>query len=464
LECDILNNDQHLIAKLSIILLCLVGLSCSSELENVNFHKYGKSDGYIEEINIREISSPATAGSRLPRLRALPNGDALMSWVELEPRANGHALKFGVLHDGVWTRQGEVARGANWFVNWSDFPSVVAIDENFWMAHWLVKQQGGKTFDYDVATSISNDAGVTWTTPRSPHRDGVAAEHGFAAIFPMASDAGIVWLDGRYHLKKEERAKHPEKSGNFNLRYTRTHRDGTMDAEQVIDSNTCTCCWPSVAVALSGPVVVWRGRTDAEIRDNRVSLFKNGKWSSPMPLGAEGWNIEGCPVNGPAIAARGMQVVAAWFSAEGDRPRVRAAFSNDGGKSFGKPIEVDDVAPLGRIGLVWQDDKTAAISWMTVADAVTKKSSLALRKIDVDGSLGVVKRVIDISAGRDTGVPQMISTDKGLVLAWTDVAPTHGVRTALVDWNSLQSTAVLKPIFFAQSTLPFIPTICGRPH
>ena len=428
----------------------------------MSFQKYGKSDSYIGEIITREISSPALAGSRLPRLRALPNGDVLMSWVESS--ADGHALKFGVLHDGAWTRKGEVARGANWFVNWSDFPSVVAIDANFWMAHWLVKQQGGKTFDYDVATSISNDAGLTWTTPRTPHRDGATAEHGFAAIFPVKGDAGIVWLDGRDYVKKEERAKYPEKSGNFNLRYTRIHRDGTMDAEQVVDNNTCTCCWPSVAVASTGPVAVWRGRTDAEIRDNQVSILQNDKWSAPSPLGAEGWNIEGCPVNGPAIAARGMQVVAAWFSAEGDSPRVRVAFSKDGGKNFGKPIKVDDTAPLGRIGLVWQDDKAAVVSWMTAADAITKKSSLVLRRIDVSGSLSIVKRIVDISPGRDTGVPQMISADKGLVLAWTDIAPTYGVRTVLVDWNSLHSTAVSKPIFVAQSIASFIPTICGRPH
>lgn len=446
---------KHMINQFFITLICFAGLSCSDGFKN------NESNSGIE-LKQQSVQATKTVGSRLPRLRTLPNGDVLMSWVE--PKNEGHVLKFAVLHKGRWIKQGEVAQGENWFLNWADYPSVVAIDNQFWVAHWLVKQQGGKTFDYDIALAISNDAGLTWREIGHPHNDGTAAEHGFATIFPVEGDAGIVWLDGRDYVKKTDIAKHPEKSGNFNLRYTRIHRDGSMDNEQVIDNNTCTCCWTSVTVTSAGPVVAWRGRTDAEIRDNRVSLLQNGKWSSPMPLGAEGWKIEGCPVNGPAIAARGMQVVAAWFSAEGDRPRVRVAFSNDGGKSFGKPIEVDDVAPLGRIGLVWQDGKTVAISWMTVADAVTKKSSLALRKIDVDGSLGVIKRVIDISPGRDTGVPQMISTDKGLVLAWTDVAPTHGVRTALVDWNSLQSTAVLKPIFFAQSTLPFIPTICERPH
>lgn len=437
--------------RLGLLALCLAALLVS---------------GFSREVTlgVQALDNPAAANSRLPRLRSLPDGGVLMSWVE--PLDAGHALKFGVWRDGRWARKGEVARGENWFVNWSDFPSVVAIDEQFWLSHRLVKQAGGKTYDYDVVLSISNDAGATWRTLGSPHHDGTAAEHGFAAIFPVDGDAGIVWLDGRERLKKEERAKHPEKSGNFNLRYTRIHRDGSMEAEQVIDSNTCTCCWPSVAVTPTGAVAVWRGRTDGEIRDNRVAQLHGDTWSAPMPLGAEGWEIAGCPVNGPAVAARGAHVVTAWFSAEGDRPRVRAAFSDDGGQHFGKPIEIDDTAPLGRIGLVWQDDHTAVISWMSAADATTKKSDWVLRTIHADGSVGAVNMVQPLSAGRDTGVPQLLATESGLLLAWTEPAPNHGVRTALLSWNGLKSATKTfsGSAHLANNALAFNPEVCRRPH
>lgn len=450
-----------MIRKFSITLLCLVGLSCNSSLDNLDSQSV-KSDSYVEKVNTSAIASPALTGSRLPRLRTLPNGDVLMSWIETE--GDWHALKFSVLHDGRWVRQGEVARGEGWFINWADYPSVVAIDEAFWVAHWLVKQQGGKAYDYDIATSISIDAGITWSTHKSPHRDGAAAEHGFAATFPVGRDAGIVWLDGREYVKKEDRAKHPNQSGNFALRYTRLNRDGSMTPEQVIDSNTCTCCWPSVAVATSGPVAVWRGRTDGEIRDNRVSYLRDGKWSKPAELGSENWHIEGCPVNGPAIAAQGQQMIAAWFSAEGNRPRVRAAFSSDGGMRFGTPVEVDDITPVGRISLAWRDHKTAVVSWMTAPDPVTKKSHLALRTIHVNGTLGEIRRVLKVSAGRDTGVPQMVANDKELVLAWTGSAPTYGVQTAFVSWDGLQSMKSSEVKYLGQSTQAFMQTICGRSH
>ena len=43
------------------------------------------------------LDNPVEEAGRLPRLRTIPNGDALMSWVE--PKGQGHALKFGVVHD-----------------------------------------------------------------------------------------------------------------------------------------------------------------------------------------------------------------------------------------------------------------------------------------------------------------------------------------------------------------------------
>lgn len=386
---------------------------------------------------IQDIVNPAAAGARLPRLVSLPGGGILMSWVE--PLANGHTLKFSVFRGGRWVRQGEVVRGSGWFINWSDFPSVVAIDKSFWVAHWLVKQTGGRTYDYDIAMSISTDAGATWSTPKPPHRERSAGEHGFAAIFPVDGDAGIIWLEGGDHLEQKDHSKHPAESGNFALHYRRIHRDGNIDAEQVLDDNTCTCCWPTVAVTSAGPVAAWRSRTSDEMRDHRVARMRDGKWSAPVPLGAEGWEIAGCPVNGPMLAARGMQVVAAWFTAQDNRPRVRAAFSSDGGQSFGQPVEVDEAGPSGRVGVVWSNDRTAIISWITAPDVVTKKSSLALRKLLVDGTTGPVQRTVEISDGRDAGVPQLIVDGSGLILAWTGATPGHGIHTAFVPLDALRN-------------------------
>lgn len=385
------------------------------------------------DSSVRLVVNPAGAFSRLPRLAALPGAGLVASWVA--PTADGHVLRFAVWRDGAWSPSREVARGSDWFVNWGDFPSVVPITERFWSAHWLVKQRGGKPYEYDIALAVSNDAGTSWSLPLTPHRDGAAAEHGFVSIFPRRERAGLVWLDGRDYTSPKDGVAHSHggKSGNFALRYTEVSPDAALAPEQVLDDNVCTCCLTAAAVTPAGPIVAYRGRRKGEIRDNFVMRRSGTRWSAPAPLGGEGWHMPGCPVNGPALAASGLNVAAAWYTAEGNRPRVRAALSRDGGRSFGRAIEVDDRDPLGRVAVAWQDTQTAVIAWMTAADPRTKNSSIALRTIELTGSVGPVVRLVDVSPGRDTGMPQLISDESGLMLAWTEPGPAYGVRTALID-------------------------------
>jgi hypothetical protein len=51
----------------------------------------------------------------------------------------------------------------------------------------------------------------------------------------------------------------------------------------------------------------------SEVRDIAVARYESGRWSEPVYPGAEGWRIEGCPVNGPALAADRDRVALAWF-------------------------------------------------------------------------------------------------------------------------------------------------------
>lgn len=442
-------------AAVGVALVAMLAISCTFQSKPV-------------EVPLQQqLANPASESARLPRLVPMPEkSSTLMSWVE--PLNGGHVLKFAVLEEGKWVKQGLASQGQNWFVNWADYPSVTPISNTFWVAHWLSRKQGGKTYEYDISLAITNDAGKTWQEIGHPHRDGAAAEHGFVTLFRESEQvAGIIWLDGREYIKKGKSGQTAGKSGNFALRYTRIHADGSMDDEQVIDDNTCTCCWTSVAQTPAGAIAVWRGRTEAEVRDNRYGLLSKGQWTIPKGLGGEGWQIDACPVNGPSVASRGRQVVASWFTAQGDNPRVRIAFSGDSGKSFGNSLDVDDIAPIGRIGLVWLDRQYAVVSWLGRADENLRASDLYVRLVSKKGEMYAPQRIATLSSGRDAGVPQMSYNGRELVFAWTKPAPEHGIATMLLPKRGLsreQQVAETDVKHLAQGLASYNTSICTRQH
>ena len=153
------------------------------------------------------------------------------------------------------------------------------------------------------------------------------------------------------------------------------------------------------------------------------------RWTAPAGLGGEGWSIDGCPVNGPALAAKDDQVVAAWYTAQGNRPSIRVAFSSDAGQHFSRAIDVDTDKPIGRASLAWLDQQTVLVAWLTTVDREHQQSQLAIRKLTADGLLGPVIPLLPVSAGRGTGVPQLVRNRAGFMLAWTESTPAYRVRT-----------------------------------
>ena len=87
---------------------------------------------------VRELSSPAGAGSGQPNLTVAPNGRVYLSWIE-RLAENRFSLRFSVKEKDSWSTPRVIAEGENWFVNWADFPSMIALKDGSLAAHWLVK-------------------------------------------------------------------------------------------------------------------------------------------------------------------------------------------------------------------------------------------------------------------------------------------------------------------------------------
>ena len=129
-------------------------------------------------------------------------------------------------------------------------------------------------------------------------------------------------------------------------------------------------------------IVAFRNRSPDEIRDIYVSRLVDGKWTEPAPVHNDGWQIDGCPVNGPALSAHGRDVAIAWFTAPDDQGHAFVAFSHDAGTTFGAPVRVDEAGSLGRVDIELLPDGSAVVSWIELAD---KRATFSLRRVERSG-------------------------------------------------------------------------------
>ena len=369
---------------------------------------------------ITQTDSPADTLTAEPYLFTANDGSVYLSWVsDVEEKS---AMFFSKLEGTTWTKPMLIDSGSNWFVNWADYPMMVGNKNNF-LASYLDKSGPGK-FSYDIKVTTSADAGRTWNKAFLLNEDGKEAEHGFTSFVPYQDNFFVSWLDGRNTASPESEGHHGH-HGSMSLRGAILSTDGKKINEWELDNKTCDCCGTSAAVTNQGPVVVYRDRSDTEVRDIFIVRLVDGAWTSPKTIFNDGWEINGCPVNGPRVIAQDENVVVAWFSMPNKDAQVKVAFSDDAGESFSMPIRVDKGKPIGRVDLEWLDDDAVFVLWM-------ENASLMGARVERDG---VVWSIIlgSSSEARSSGFPQVtLMNNNQLLLAWTD-DQLKQIKTAIIN-------------------------------
>jgi hypothetical protein len=379
---------------------------------------------------IQTSESPAGTDSREPDLSATKDGRILLSWVQ-KIGDKRYTLRMSARDTSGWSEVRTVAEGENWFINWADFPSVIALDDGSLAAHWLVKSGSG-TYAYDVYIARSHDAGRTWQKPIVPHKDETQTEHGFVSLIPLPDGrVGAVWLDGRNLKDVKGEDEHSALAESMTLRYAAIDSEGRLSDETQLDERVCECCQTSAALTSEGPIAAYRDRSATEVRDiSVVRSPEHGKWSSPSLVFADNWEINGCPVNGPAIVADGRRVAVAWFTEVNDIPHVKMAFSNDAGVTFGSPIQVDDGQTVGRVDTLLLPDGSVLVCWMS---GNVEGGAIKVRRVRPDGAVGPASIVAETDISRSSGFPRMARLGDEVFFAWTEFGKPSHVRIATAN-------------------------------
>ena len=249
------------------------------------------------QVSLEMLATPAPVNSSLSRLVSDEAGQVYLSWVNQKDELA--QLAFSKLTDNAWSIPKVISEGDDWFINWADFP-VLSVNNGNMAAHWLRMSADG-AYDYDIEASFYDESNNSWSEARVIHTDGVSAEHGFVSMLPFNEETNqhtlITWLDGRNTKVSEEYGEMTLRAGIFDS-------TGKTVSEWEVDQRVCDCCQTSSAMTAKGPLVVYRDRSENEIRDISLIRFSDGEWTAPRSVHKDNWQINGCPVNGPAVSAR----------------------------------------------------------------------------------------------------------------------------------------------------------------
>jgi hypothetical protein len=397
----------------SCVLAAIAILSCSDGQSGADSRRESAAEEPTSwAVRIEPLASPAGADSSEPQMTVSRRG-LILSWIEHTGRST-YTLKFAERIASGWTAPTTVSSGDNWLISAPDPPVVLRRPDGTLVANWLVSTNR-KLEGSDLHLTYSTDNGKTWARSFLPHHDGTKGQHAFPSFFEMPGDLlGLVWLDARAQAANPE-----DLDAAISLRYAAFDRSWKQTADTIVDARVCECCSTATAVTASGVVAAFRDRSEKEIRDIAVSHLENGKWTASTPPHNDNWEIDACPVNGPALSARGRQVVGAWFTVRNNQGQAWAAFSSDSGRTWGAPIRLDDIGSLGRVDVDLLDDGSAVATWVELAQST---GQFRLRRIESSGAKSAAVTITDLAGGSASGFPRMALLERELVFAWTERA------------------------------------------
>lgn len=261
---------------------------------------------------------------------------------------------------------------------------------------WNAKDQGT---GIKVARSV--DGGARFSAPVSLQAAGAAGDRGWHAL--ALDDQGVahvLWLDHRGLAGPKADHAHAAAAHDglamaqqSSLYYAAA---GPRPAtERALTPSVCYCC-KSALVALPGGTLVsaWRHVYAGNLRDIAFTVSRdNGRTFAPVArVSADGWAINGCPDDGPALAA----------------------------------------APDGRVHIVWP----------TVIPGAEPTGAIFYSMRRDDGTFAPRTRIPTLGSPKPSH-PQVVADGTGrVVVAWDELLA--GVRTAAYNVGARQSDGTVR--------------------
>jgi len=186
----------------------------------------------------------------------------------------------------------------------------------------------------NIRFARSTDGGKTFSPAININSD--------AALGPAGHAFQSVTVDGKgriYVTWIDERNKKPADRGAEIWLSVSTNEGRTFSVDRRILSDVCECCRTHLQIDASGRMFLSYRTVPASgpmLRDIVLAVSSDGgKTFSKTIVNHDGWEVNACPIAGPALAVDSKgQIAVSWFTGGGDRPGLYYASSRDHGISF----------------------------------------------------------------------------------------------------------------------------------
>jgi hypothetical protein len=298
----------------------------------------------------------------------------------------------------------------------SDVPEIVVL--------WNAKD--GTT---QIKIARSRDGGRTFSRPVPLQAGGAAGDRGWQALaLDARGNAHAIWLDHRgMAAPKSEPAEHKgehdgaamaQRSGLYYATST-----GGAASERELFKGVCYCCKTAMATGPDGTLyAAWRHVFAGNFRDMGFTASRDGgKSFSPLVrVNQDGWSINGCPDDGPAMAVDAKGVVhLVWPTVAGGTEGALLYATSRDGKSFTAPVRVPTLgSPKPSHPQIALDGQgRIVVAWDEVRNGVR---GAAFNRLTANGTFGAPQA---FGTSGPSSYPVLAATAKGLVAVWTAGAP-----------------------------------------
>lgn len=285
---------------------------------------------------------------------------------------------------------------------------------------WNAKDAGTQ-----IKTTRSLDGGRTFAAPIAL-QSGVAGERGWPASAMDASGTlHTIWLDHRAMAAGKTAGAAPAPRGEHDgvamaqksgLYYA---ADGVPERE--LFTGVCYCCKTAIATGPKGEIyAAWRHVFAGNMRDMGFTMSRDGgRTFAPLTrVHEDGWSIQGCPDDGPAMAVDAKGTIHLLWPTVRNETGLLFYATSHGGTAFSAPVAVPTLGGLkpSHPQIAIDGAGRVFVAWDEVRGGVRRAAVKALTRDAATEELGDV-----------TSYPVIAGVEAGLVAAWTSGPPDRSV-------------------------------------